>query len=111
MSEGVLPQVPPGGSRTSDRRDGVIDSRGESVRPMASLAIIICRLIRTPHLRTSRPAALCGKAEGWRDGRRRTVIDHTAPSKLPSHLVRAADERAGREINRARGSIDDVLTR
>lgn len=31
-----------------------------------------------------------------------------APSKLPSHLVRAA-VRADGEINRARGSIDEVV--
>lgn len=46
----------PRGNWTSDQRD-VIDSRGKSVRPLASLAIIICRLIRLSHLSTTRHAA------------------------------------------------------
>lgn len=55
---------------------------------------------------TSRRAALCG---GRGRQARRTVIDHLALET--SVTSRESGRRADGEINRARGSIDEVLTR
>lgn len=62
-----------------------------------------------PRLRTSRPAALGGKAQGGKDGYRSYRALETSVTSRESGG--RAGGRTGREINRARGSIDDVLTR
>lgn len=74
---------------------------------MASLAIIICRLIGLSRLRWQAAALLSTGGRGRQT--RRTVIDHLALET--SVTSRESGRRANGKINRARGSIDEVLTR
>lgn len=85
-----------GGNRINDRRDG-IDSRGESVRPMASLAIIIRRLIRLSRLLADRPPRnVSGRGRG-----RKTVIDHRAlETSVTSRCEAAEGKRRGGRGNK-----------